>query len=373
MATPKVTIVLVSKLLNDLEIVSPVPSLEITVFFFSVIIPCYNRDDRIGATLDSVLGQNMDDLEIIVVDDGSTDGSLDLLRCYGDCYGDRFTVIEQQNAGPGVARNRGVAAARGRYVAFLDSDDLWMRWTAALYRQVLEEQKFPAFLAGMPHATSDPASYKRRADALDWRSAVEVERFADYFASASHWRCWVSASALVVRRDVLQTPDDQSGGIAYTTLPVNGEDIDFSLQLGTAPGFVALAAPLSFVYRRHATSLVANSARTLEGMRNLIRGERTGRYPGGAARARERQFLLGKNIRPVCLALRKAGLHEAAGELYRALLPWNLAQKRVRFLLGFWLLRPQKPARKLEPSQPLEPPQPVAAQNASLPQRSGRD
>ena len=315
--------------------------------FFSVVIPSYNRVDLIGATIDSVLNQSMGDLEIIVVDDGSTDGSLELLRRYAREQGERFTLIEQANAGPGAARNRGVARARGQYVAFLDSDDLWLGWTAALYRHVLQEQKCPAFLAGMPHVTPHPHRYKRRADATNWRADLKFESFPDYLASASKWRCWLSASAFVVRRDVLQNSDN-GHPIAFSTLPINAEDIDFSLQLGTAPGFVSIIAPLSFAYRRHDESLVTDSARTLEGMRNLVSGEQSGRYPGGAQRARDRQVLLGQHVRPVCLAYRRAGYHRAANELYRATLSWNLAQKRARFLLGFWLARSAFRARDLE-------------------------
>ena len=309
--------------------------------FFSVVIPSYNRADLIGATLDSVLGQSMDDLEIIVVDDGSSDGSVELLRDYARRFAGRLVLIEQSNAGPGAARNRGIAAARGQYVAFLDSDDLWFSWTAALYRHVLEAQNSPAFLAGMPHATHHPLEHKNRADAINWRRRLEFESFPDYFASARRWRCWVSASAFVVRRDVLR-----DAGVAFSTLPINAEDIDFSLQLGTAPGFVCVAAPLSFAYRRHEQSLVTDESRTLEGMRNLVNGEHSGRYPGGATRADDRQILLGQHIRPVCINYCKTGYTSAANELYRAILPWNIAQKRARFLLGFWLARAAQRARK---------------------------
>ncbi len=311
--------------------------------FFSVVIPCYNRADLIGATLDSVLGQSMDDLEIIVVDDGSTDGSLALLRRYAEQWPARLTIIEQQNAGPGAARNRGMEQARGQYVAFLDSDDLWLEWTAALYRHVLEREDCPAFLAGLPHATPDPLGHKRNADATDWREQVRFDSFPDYLASAQNWRCWVSASAFVVRRDVLQNSD-----IAFSTLPINAEDIDFTLQLGTAPGFVCVTAPSSFAYRRHDQSLVTDNLRNLQGIRNLLMGERSGRYPGGAARARDRQLLLGKHIRPACLNYRKTGHHRAASELYRATLSWNIAQKRARFLLGFWLARAASRTKDLE-------------------------
>ena len=87
----------------------------------SVVIPNYNRADLIGETLDNVLAQTRAPDEVIVVDDGSTDHSVALLECYGK----RITLIRQANAGPGAARNRGLAAARGDLIQFMDSDDLW--------------------------------------------------------------------------------------------------------------------------------------------------------------------------------------------------------------------------------------------------------
>ncbi len=87
----------------------------------SVIIPCYNRADVIGATLDAVLNQHRPPDEVIVVDDGSTDGSADYVRTR---YGHRVRVIEQANGGPGAARNTGLQVAQGEYVEFMDSDDI---------------------------------------------------------------------------------------------------------------------------------------------------------------------------------------------------------------------------------------------------------
>jgi glycosyltransferase involved in cell wall biosynthesis len=96
----------------------------------SVIIPTYNRADILGSAIDSVLTQTYDRTEIIVINDGSTDNTEDLLRLYGN----RLRVITQSNAGPAVARNRGIAAAQGELIAFLDSDDRWL--PAKLSRQV---------------------------------------------------------------------------------------------------------------------------------------------------------------------------------------------------------------------------------------------
>lgn len=87
----------------------------------SVVMPTHNNRDYICASIDSCLNQTWGNLEIIVVDDGSTDGTGDLLR---ERYGERIRYIQQQNAGPGIARNTGIEAARGDYIKFCDSDDL---------------------------------------------------------------------------------------------------------------------------------------------------------------------------------------------------------------------------------------------------------
>ncbi|WP_018175558.1 glycosyltransferase [Thioalkalivibrio sp. AKL8] len=88
----------------------------------SVIMPAYNTAAYIAESVDSVLDQDYPGIELIVVDDGSTDGTLDILRGYGD----RLTLLTQQNQGAAVARNAGVARAGGDYIAFIDSDDVWL-------------------------------------------------------------------------------------------------------------------------------------------------------------------------------------------------------------------------------------------------------
>jgi glycosyltransferase involved in cell wall biosynthesis len=88
---------------------------------FSVIIPTFNRSTVVGRAIDSVLSQTCRDFEIIVVDDGATDDTEAVLRPYLD----RIRYIRQANRGSAAARNRAIRESQGRYIAFLDSDDLW--------------------------------------------------------------------------------------------------------------------------------------------------------------------------------------------------------------------------------------------------------
>jgi glycosyltransferase involved in cell wall biosynthesis len=87
----------------------------------SAIIPTYNRADTIKAAVVSVLSQTHPDMEVIVVDDGSSDTTLDVLAEFGEA----IRVIQQANAGPSAARNHGVVESRGEIISFLDSDDIW--------------------------------------------------------------------------------------------------------------------------------------------------------------------------------------------------------------------------------------------------------
>jgi glycosyltransferase involved in cell wall biosynthesis len=87
----------------------------------SCIVPVFNGERYLAAALDSILAQTWPPLEVIVVDDGSTDGTAHIAAGYGA----EVSYIHQVNAGPAAARNRGLDAARGEFIAFLDADDLW--------------------------------------------------------------------------------------------------------------------------------------------------------------------------------------------------------------------------------------------------------
>ena len=90
----------------------------------SAIIPTFNRLPMLKEAVDSILAQDFEDLELIVVDDGSTDGTSEEIKKYGG----RVKLLQQpQNRGVSAARNRGILQARGKYLAFLDSDDLWVK------------------------------------------------------------------------------------------------------------------------------------------------------------------------------------------------------------------------------------------------------
>ncbi len=105
----------------------------------SVVIPAYNASRTLRATVKSALAQTMNDLEIVIVDDGSKDDTLAVAR---ELESERVRVVAQPNGGAAAARNTGIGHARGEWVAFLDADDLWV--PAKLERQLAHLEEFPA-------------------------------------------------------------------------------------------------------------------------------------------------------------------------------------------------------------------------------------
>lgn len=110
----------------------------------SVVIPVFNAAPFIGEAIESILAGTYQDLEIVVADDGSTDGSGDVARRYGD----RVRVITQYNQGPSAARNAGIAASRGELVAFCDSDDVQAPFRLAAHVHLLDRAPEAAVVAG---------------------------------------------------------------------------------------------------------------------------------------------------------------------------------------------------------------------------------
>jgi len=103
----------------------------------SIIIPTYNYAQYICEAIESVLNQTYKDFEIIVVDDGSTDNTKEVIKPYLN----KIKYIYQQNSGPSSARNRGIKEAKGEYIAFLDADDIWLAQKLELQIKFMEKEK----------------------------------------------------------------------------------------------------------------------------------------------------------------------------------------------------------------------------------------
>ena len=114
----------------------------------SVIIPVYNSEAYLEEAIESVLKQNLNYVEIILIDDGSTDKSLDICYSYSNKH-DNINVISQKNLGPGAARNKGIEVAKGEYVTFLDSDDLIHKNIFKKVYSILKETQSDIFIGNI--------------------------------------------------------------------------------------------------------------------------------------------------------------------------------------------------------------------------------
>jgi len=146
----------------------------------SIVIPVYNRETFLAEAVDSALAQEGIRPEILVVDDGSTDGTPEVARRYAD----RITYLRQENAGPPAARNRGVRAAQGEFLSFLDSDDLWPPERSRVLLDCLAAHPAAGGAMGrLQYITVDVTRSDRFADARRGAEAV-----LNYNLSASMFR-----------------------------------------------------------------------------------------------------------------------------------------------------------------------------------------
>src|SRR4029077_132298 len=104
----------------------------------------YNREMYVRQAIDSVLSQTFTDYELFAIDDGSTDGSAEVLRSYGS----RIRFLQQRNQGPEVARNAAAALAQGEYLVFLDSDDFFFPQALAIYDRIIRTFDSPPLIIG---------------------------------------------------------------------------------------------------------------------------------------------------------------------------------------------------------------------------------
>lgn len=180
---------------------------------FSVVIPLYNKEAYIRDTLHSVLSQSYPFFEIVIVDDGSSDGSAGVVESMDDS---RIRLIKQSNAGVSAARNRGVGEAQGDYVAFLDADDRWhpdfLRRMASLIKACPDAGMYAARYAEVKNGTICPFDLR---DKQDFRQGYipYFEWYAETFMSP------VWTSAVVIPKDVFE----HYGGFAVGVRA--GEDI----------------------------------------------------------------------------------------------------------------------------------------------------
>jgi glycosyltransferase involved in cell wall biosynthesis len=166
----------------------------------SVVIPAYNAAKFIRRTIDSVLAQSYTDYELIVVDDGSTDETNQVVQSYGA----KVRYIRQDNAGDGPARNAGIAAAQGDWIAFLDHDDEWLPDRLTLQMDLLQRNPDLRWCG----ANYFNSCLGRRQPAGDIDKLTKIlagrEYFDNFFIAIGVQGCAVLTTTMIVHRDVFK-------------------------------------------------------------------------------------------------------------------------------------------------------------------------
>ena len=213
----------------------------------SVIIPTFNRRELIGATVESALAQSLEDIEVIVVDDGSTDGTADFLS---GAFGDRIRLERlPRNHGRSTARNLGWALARGELVAFLDSDDIWLPDKLSLQLPCFVRPEVALAHCWVAKIGLDGAPLE--ADSQELAEAFEIAARRGYgYGGITRTWCRMYTSAVVLRRDLLQ----KTGG--FDARLSNFEDWDMLWRAAREGEVATIREPL-VLHRTHPGNTLA--------------------------------------------------------------------------------------------------------------------
>ena len=224
--------------------------------FFSVVIPVYNRAHLLAETLASVFAQSEQDFEIVVVDDGSKDDPEAVLLALGD---PRLVFIRQANGGGGAARNTGIDRARGKFVAFLDSDDQFMPHHLADMRALLENTQnvgaYSRFIVDRGHGLTllkPPRAIRKDED-------MSTYLLCD--------RGFLATSTIVVPADMART-------IRFDENLPAAEDTDFAIRAALAGARFVMANDPGMIWRDWADPNRLSSGRRCESMKGWIDGLR---------------------------------------------------------------------------------------------------
>lgn len=190
----------------------------------SVVIPTFERATLIADALDSVFSQGVDDLQVIVVDDGSTDNT----RGVVEGYGAKVEYVCQPNSGPASARNNGLRYCRGEFISFLDSDDVWLpdkvRTELEIFREMPDAE---VIISDSEHWLDGELAFPSRFAKTDVRTASGKPEFMPSFPPLWVRRSLVSTCCLTFRRAALE----KTGWPPFDTTVGAMEDWDFEIRL----------------------------------------------------------------------------------------------------------------------------------------------
>lgn len=213
---------------------------------FSVVIPCYNAADYIIETLESVFNQTFDNFEVIVINDGSTDKSIEVLQ---EIHDPRLRVVSIQNSGVSVARNVGIKLAAGIYVAFLDADDIWnINHLHHAYQTLKSVRNVNWYTSTCKFDAYVSDSWKNS-------SPHPHVKIVDYFTNRSARA--TSASSTVIRKDIL---------VKSNLFPENIKLAEDTLAWATyaiISPIIAVNTTPTVLYRQHELSTSKSRMKTL--------------------------------------------------------------------------------------------------------------
>lgn len=189
---------------------------------FSVIIPLYNKEKYIINTLKSAINQTFNDFEIIIINDSSTDNSLELVQ---NIKNDKIKIYSIKNSGVSFARNFGIGIAEGDYIAFLDSDDLWLPNHLETINQMIHSYPhcglyFTAYNMLFPNGT-----YKSCYKIPNCKETIVFDNYCNMvMLSGGYTPCWTSV--IVIKKNIFKN------GLLFPVGIKAGEDLDLWLRIG---------------------------------------------------------------------------------------------------------------------------------------------
>lgn len=209
----------------------------------SVVIPVYNGEKTLKETIDSVLNQTFDDFELIVINDGSTDKTLEIISNIKD---ERLKVFSYPNAGLSASRNRGISLARGEYVSFIDADDLWTPDKLELQLKALQEHPQAAVAYSWTDCIDDSGKFLGKCNYLSFSGDVRANLLLINFID--------SGSNVLIRTEAFKKVGN------FDESRKSCEDWDMWLRLAAEYSFIAVSKP-QVLYRISSSSMSTNLLR----------------------------------------------------------------------------------------------------------------
>ena len=222
----------------------------------SIVIPAYNAEQYLGETIESVLAQTFDDFELLIIDDGSTDNTAEIVRNYS-FKDNRVKLRSQQNQGVSIARNTGIKLAKGEYIAFLDSDDKWLPNKLAVHIEHFnQDSNLGASFGKVEFLTSDGQLTGHLSNSL--LTGIKPEYLL-------YENPTITTSNIVVRREVFEQVGGFDEQISYS------EDLEWLLRLACYDTWkIEGIAEVLTQYRTSQNSLSSDLYKMEEGWNLLI-------------------------------------------------------------------------------------------------------